>query len=146
MMQLINKLRSLRLLGPIIAFSWLAIATPITGCSVGMALNGSENPDLGDVRVGATRGEIEIQLGSPIKITTLADGNRVDVYEYEIGNEPSTGRAIGHGVMDVLTLGAWEIIGTPIEGIQGEKYHATVTFDQTDKVIAIKSKKVSTSM
>ena len=46
---------------------------------------------------------------------------RVDLYEYEIGNKPSAGRAIGHGVMDILTLGLWEIIGTPIEGFQGEK-------------------------
>ncbi len=25
-------------------------------------------------------------------------------------------RAVGHGVLDVCTLGLWEIIGTPVEG------------------------------
>ena len=130
---------------PVLAFALLAMVA-LTGCSVGMALSGSENPDLGAVQVGATRGEVEMQLGSPIKTATLDDGNRVDIYEYEIGNEPSAGRAIGHGVMDVLTFGAWEIIGTPIEGFQGEKFHATVTYDQNDKVVAIKSKKVTTSI
>ena len=140
-----RAVHALRLLGPIIAFAWLAIATPITACSVGMAISGSENPDLGAVRVGASRGEIEMQLGSSFKTVTLDDGNRIDVYEYEIGNESSAGRAIGHGVMDVLTLGLWEIVGTPIEGFQGEKYRATVTYDPSDKAVAIKSKKVTTN-
>lgn len=79
-----------------------------------------KQPELGAVRVGATRGEIELQLGAPIEVRE-ENGRRVDIYEYEIGNEPSAGRAIGHGVMDVLTLGIWEVVGTPVEGFQGEK-------------------------
>lgn len=113
----------------------------LSACSVGMALSGKENPDLGAVRVGATRGEVELHLGSPIKSASLDDGQRADVYAYEIGNQPSAGRAIGHGMMDVLTLGLWEIVGTPIEGVQGEIYHATITYDQGDKVIDIKTRK-----
>jgi hypothetical protein len=60
--------------------------------------------------------------------------------EYQIGNEPSAGRAVGHAVMDVLTLGIWEIAGTPIEGFQGEKYRATVIYGDDDKVTGIKTK------
>jgi hypothetical protein len=104
-----------------------------------MAVSGNDNPDLGAVRVGATRGEVQMQLGSPVRTTTLPDGTRTDLYEYEIGNEPSAARAIGHGVMDVLTLGAWEIIGTPIEGFQGQKYQATIAYDQEDKVMEVSS-------
>jgi hypothetical protein len=121
----------------------LALAWLLSACSVGMALSGSENPDLGAVKVGASRGEVEMHLGSPRNSTTLADGRRTDIYEYEIGNEPSAGRAIGHGAMDVLTLGLWEVIGTPIEGVQGERYHATITYGPDEKVIDIKTKKVS---
>ena len=121
------------------------LALMLSGCSVGMALSGEENPDLGAVRVGSTRGEIELILGSPIKTLSLNDGSRIDIYEYEIGDEPSGGRAIGHGVMDVLTLGLWEIIGTPIEGFQGEKYNATITYDESDLVTGIKSKKIKSS-
>jgi hypothetical protein len=117
------------------------LAVALGGCSVGMAMSGSDNPDLGAVRVGATRGEVQMQLGSPVRTTTLPDGTRTDLYEYEIGNEPSAARAMGHGVMDVLTLGAWEIIGTPVEGFQGEKYQATITYGQDDKVIQISSNK-----
>ena len=111
-------------------------AVMMTGCSVGMAMSGKKQPELGAVRVGATRGEIELQLGSPVEITE-ANGKRVDIYEYEIGNEPSAGRAIGHGVMDVLTLGVWEVVGSPIEGFQGEKKRLMITYDESDVVTRV---------
>ena len=122
------------------------LAAPLTvailsGCSVGMALSGSENPDLSVVREGATRWEVESQLGSPIQTSHLGNGRRLDTYRYEIGNEPSAGRAIGHGVMDVLTLGSWEVVGTPIEGVQGEKFNLYVTYRNDDRVENVKSKK-----
>jgi hypothetical protein len=120
-----------------------ALVLALSACSVGMALSGKNNPDLGAIRVGAARGEVELHLGPPIQSASLDDGLRADLYEYQIGNEPSAGRAIGHGVMDVLTLGLWEVVGTPIEGVQGETYHATITYDRTDKVVDIKTKKVA---
>jgi len=111
-----------------------------------MAMSGSENPDLGAIKVGASRGEVELHLGTAVKTTPLPDGKRADVYEYEIGNEPSAGRAIGHGVMDVLTLGIWEVVGTPIEGVQGETYNATIIYDKDDMVSEIKTLKASDNM
>jgi hypothetical protein len=115
----------------------------LSACSVGMALSGEEDPDLGAIKVGASRGEVEMHLGSPKSSLTLEGGRGADVYEYEIGNEPSAARAIGHGAMDVLTLGLWEVVGTPIEGVQGERYDATIIYDRDDKVVDIKTKKAS---
>ena len=123
-----------------------AAAGVLSGCSVGMALSGSANPSLGAVRTGATRGEIELHLGSPISSTLLDGGHRADVYQYEVGNEPSAGRAAGHAVLDVLTLGLWEIAGTPIEAVQGEKYTATIVYDGNDKVVDLKTVKASSAM
>lgn len=83
--------------------------TVLSGCSVRIALPGKQDPNLGAIRVGATRGEIELHLGYPITTTTLEDRKRQDTYEYELGNEASAGQAIGHGVMDVThswTLGS----------------------------------------
>jgi hypothetical protein len=37
-----------------------------------------------------------------------------------VRNEPSAGRAIGHGVMDVLTLGLWEIVGTRLKAFKAK--------------------------
>jgi hypothetical protein len=112
-----------------------------SGCSVGMAMHGQKEPDLSVVRIGACRSEVELQLGSPKQSVSLEDGQRVDVYEYEFGNEPSAGRAIAHGTLDVLTLGLWEAVGTPVEGFQGEKGRLAVTYNGDDKVVSFKSQK-----
>ena len=118
------------------------LALVLSGCSVGMAMSGSKAPDLGHVKVGATRGEVELQMGPPIKTNIDELGRRIDIYEYEIGNEPSPGRAVGHAAMDVLTLGIWEIVGTPVEGFTGEKYHLTVTYSAEDTVEKVSSQKI----
>ncbi len=109
----------------------------IAGCSVVMAVSGKKDPNLGAFRVGSTRGEAELQLGSPIASVTTPEGNRTDIYEYELGNEPSAGRAIGHGVMDVLTIGLWEVVGTPIEGFTGSKHRITLVYGPDDRIISI---------
>ena len=114
-----------------------AAVSALSACSVGMAMSGKQNPNLGAVQVGATRGQVELHLGKAVQTTTLDSGQRADVYGYQIGNEPSAGRAVAHGVMDVLTFGVWEIVGTPIEGFQGEDHQITVTYDSTDRVAAI---------
>lgn len=116
----------------------LLTAVLLSGCSVGMAMNGQENPDLGSVRENVSRSEIEMQLGPPIKVSSLGNGQQVATYEYEIGNEPSAGRAIGHGVMDFLTLGIWEVVGTPIEGFQGETKQVTVTYDDQGRATTVR--------
>lgn len=110
----------------------------LSGCSVGMAMSGKHNPDLGAVRSGVSRSEIEMHLGAPVQVSSLGNGLEASTYEYEIGNEPSAGRAIGHGVMDVLTLGIWEVVGTPIEGFQGETKQVTITYDESDRAVAVK--------
>lgn len=109
----------------------------LVGCSVGMALSGKKEPSLGAFRVGSTRGEVELQLRSPVSSVSNPNGTRTDVYEYELGNEPSAGRAIGHGIMDVLTLGLWEIVGTPIEGFTGSTHRITIVYGPDDRVVAI---------
>lgn len=119
-------------------FTALALTLSLSACSVGMAVSGSEEPELGAVRQGATRGEVEMQLGKPVRSLAETGAQRTDVYEYEMGNEPSACRALGHGVMDFLTLGLWEVIGTPIEAFRGEKYQVSVTYDQNDRVVAVR--------
>lgn len=120
----------------------LLSGTSLTGCSVGMAMSGDNNPDLSQVAQGATRGEVEMQLGAPVKSSYNKNGARIDTYQYQIGNEPSAGRAMGHAAMDVLTFGVWELVGSPIEGFQGESYEMTVTYDSSDVVQNLSSRKI----
>jgi hypothetical protein len=125
---------------PILTFATL-VAT-LSGCSVGMAASGKPAPDLSAVRVSADRSDIELRLGAPVRTGTDGEGRNVAVYRYEIGNEPSAGRAIGHGVMDVLTLGLWEVVGTPVEVFQGERYELTVVYDENGKASQIGTTKI----
>lgn len=106
-------------------------------CSVGMALSGKKDPDLNVVKKGANRSEIELQLGTPIEVADGKNGETIAKYAYEIGNAPSAGRAVAHGVMDVLTLGVWEVVGTPVEAVTGDKYNISITYDKDDQVLSI---------
>ena len=110
----------------------------LQGCSVFMAASGDKEPDLGAFEVGSTRGQVEQQLGSPVSSTTLSNGDREDTYEYVLGNEPSPGRAFAHGAADVLTLGLWEVVGTPIEATTGDTRQVRIVYDSNNLVKAIK--------
>jgi len=117
--------------------SLLLIAVSISGCSVAMALHGKRTPNLSTIRREMHRDEVVLHLGQPVKTMTKEDGGRIDEFEYQTGNDPSGGRAIGHAVMDILTCGAWEVIGTPVEGFQGKTCNLTIEYDKEDKVTKI---------
>lgn len=113
------------------------VAGSLAGCSVGMALSGDETPDLSVVKIGALRDDIEVQLGQAHKIADLPDGVQEASYKFDVGNDPNALRAIGHGALDVASLGLWEIIGTPIEASTGKEREITVTYDEFRMVTKI---------
>jgi hypothetical protein len=98
-----------------------------------MALHGEREPNLAVCRVGATQGEIEVELGPPTSVTLVEDGGTQCTYQYQVGNEPSAGRAALHAGMDVLTLGIWELVGTPHEVVQGQDFELVVTYGPDGK-------------
>ena len=75
-----------------------------TSCSVGMALSGTKATDTSVFYNGAERSFVQAKAGLPEVSVQDKEGNWIDTYLIVKGNEPSAGRAIGHGVMDVLTL------------------------------------------
>lgn len=77
-----------------------------------------------------------LHIGQPTKTFATAAG-RTDEFHLQRGNQPSTGRAVGHAVLDVLTLGAWEIVGTPVAGFTGESFTLTISYDAAEKVTKI---------
>ena len=101
-----------------------------------MALNGDKDPDVTVVKQNAHRTEIEMQLGKPIQVSTAPSGQTTAVYQYEVGKESSAGRAVAHGVMDVLTLGIWEVVGTPVEALKGDTIILTAVYDQNGRLIS----------
>lgn len=110
---------------------------PMQGCSVMMAMSGDKDPNFAVLQVGAPRGVVELELGTAVEQHVARDGTTTCVYEYTIGNKPSGGRAVAHGVMDVLTLGLWEVIGTPVEAFLPKHHRITVVYDARQTVVAV---------
>ncbi len=119
-------------------FYILLVNLLLVGCSVGMAMSGKPDPNISALAVGQSRDVVILNLGQPTK-TLLADNKRMDVFELERGNEQSVGRATGHAVMDLLTLGGWELIGTPIEGFAGDTITLQIEYDEENKVRSVKT-------
>ena len=112
----------------------------LSACSVGMAAAGKESPNLAVCQVGSDKTLIESEVGPPKMIKTFADGSTSCTYEYEVGNEPSTGRAMLNAGMDVVTLGLWEVVGTPAEALKGSKYEMIVVYGPDGKAKEIRTR------
>lgn len=107
-----------------------------SGCSVFMA---GKQPDLKNedlFKVGTHRSALLAEFGNPISSETK-NGDKCEVYKFVQGYSTGAkvGRAVGHGVADVLTLGLWEIVGTPTEAtFNGDEKCYEVTFDENDRI------------
>ncbi len=54
---------------------------------------------------------------------------------FRIHGRNATGRALFHGAADVLTLGIWEVVGTPFEAIvDGTEIKVKVNYDEEERV------------
>jgi hypothetical protein len=117
-----------------------------SGCSVYMAANqpSAKNVDL--FKVGTPRGLLLAEFGLPI-VAEVRDEKKYEIYKFTEGysNGAKAGRAMLHGVGDVLTLGLWEVVATPTEiAFDGDEIAFQVRYSETDlidEVVALKSKK-----
>lgn len=115
-----------------------ALLPLLSGCSVAMALSGTPEPNFEAFEVGSSRKQVEIQLGSPIASQQLDGGKKEDTYEFEMGNSPNGHRAMMNLYIDLATIGLWELPGTVIEAMMGDKQHTTVVYGADDRVLEIK--------
>ena len=101
-----------------------------------MALSGHKQRDTSPLYMGADRLFVHGRTGFPDSSVQNMDGKWIDTYLITTGDEPSAGRAVGHGVLDVVTLGFWEAIGTPIEALVGREEHDRfeVSYDVNNKI------------
>ena len=94
---------------------------------------------------GTPRALVLAEFGLPTVSEVNKEGNKVDIFKFTQGYSggAKAARAIGHGVADVLTLGLWEVIGTPVESVaDGNEMAYQITYDKDDKVaLAIPLKK-----
>jgi len=122
------------------------VAVSTTGCAVKQAMDQPDKKDVSVLAEGTPRYRVIGELGKPVDSKILENGNKVDVYSFTQGYSKGTkaARAFGHGVMDVATLGLWEVIGSPAEAIaSGNKVIVRVHYDKNDlieKIITLKGK------
>ena len=128
---------AIRRLSALSLFTLLALN--LAGCSVFMAAKQPPKKNLGVLKEGTPRSMILAELGQPVASETK-DGKRVDVFSFIQGYSKGAkaGRAVFHGAADVLTLGLWEVVGTPTEAtFDGNKMAFEVTYDASDKAAKI---------
>ncbi len=85
---------------------------------------------------GVHRDRVIAEFGAPITSEAFEDG-RKDIYTFINGYSKGAkaGRAFFHGAADLLTIGLWEIVGTPVEGsFNGQKMTVRVIYDENDIV------------
>lgn len=114
----------------------IAILGQLNSCSVYMAATQPEKKDTNVLAVGTPRSMVIAELGQPSS-TEVKNNKRTDYFSFVQGYSKGAkaGRAVLHGAADVLTLGLWEVIGTPAEvTFSGDKVIYEVIYDKDDKV------------
>ncbi len=103
----------------------VAVSVALAGCSVYMSANRqSYKGDSSVIQVGADRAKIEATLGAPNVQMGLPDGRTRVVYKIDPNAADATlkGAATGFNfAADVLTIGLWEIVATPVELASADK-------------------------
>lgn len=109
----------------------------LNGCAVVMAAKQPDYKNVDLFKVGTPRGQLLGEFGQPITSETKSNGVRCDTFSFTQGYSggAKAGRAFLHGIADVLTLGAWELIGTPTEAVfSGSTVGYQACYDQQDRI------------
>lgn len=109
------------------------------GCSVFMAAKqpGRLNERL--FKVGTPRSMLLAEFGLPI-VSEEKNGKKVEIFKFLQGYSAGAkaGRAVFHGVADFMTLGLWEVIGTPTEGVfSGDEVAYEVSYDENNRIDSV---------
>jgi hypothetical protein len=110
----------------------------LSGCSIAMALSGHPEPNFDYIKLGATREELEFELGQPASEETRSDGKKEATYKYEMGNTVNAGRATVWGYAWLTIIG---ILGEPIYSLielnQGHDEQTKVVYDPDNRALEI---------
>lgn len=134
-----NKLRAIVFLCFIIPS-----LTIVSGCSVNKAMNQPNKKDVSVLDKGTPRYEVISEIGQPIDTKVTPEGNKIDVYSFIQGYSKAAkaSRAFGHGLMDLFTLGLWEIAGTATEAAaSGDKVVVRVHYDSSELIHRVEALK-----
>jgi len=109
---------------------------PNFGCSVFMATKQPSAKNVDMFKVGTPRDMLLAEFGSPAT-SEVRDGKKSEIFKFVQGysSGAKAGRAFFHGAADVMTLGLWEVVGTPTELVfSGDEMAYEVTYDDKDRI------------
>jgi len=106
----------------------------LSSCSVKMAASTKNTPHLGVIAVGQDRYFVVSQIGEPDQ-SSVIDNERVDNFIINKNNVYlGYTRAFVYALLDVGTVGLWELIGTPLEEFIQSEDKMTIFYNSEDKV------------
>lgn len=120
-------------------FIVLAVSFYLSGCSVYMAAN-SEGVNPLELQKSISKCDNRncILLMGPKVISTVknSDGTTSEEYRFQI-DTGAISRSVMHGLLDVATIGLWEIAGTPMEAKRKNTsiIFLKVTYDKDEKIL-----------
>lgn len=106
----------------------------LPSCSVIMAAK-KEGTSIDKVQGCRTRGQFLSSGATVVSSERLPTGDLIEVYQFQ-KEKGSAARALMHGVLDVGTLGLWEVVGTPIEACVDDNgcFSLKVFYDCSDNI------------
>ena len=106
-----------------------------TSCSVVMAAN-KKGTNIETVRSSRSRSQILARAEKVISSETLPSGEIIEIYQFK-KETGSAARAFMHGMLDVGTLGLWEVVGTPVEAcmLDNDYYTVKIYYDCMENII-----------
>lgn len=118
----------------------MAMAAPFAGgCSVMMAASSTSDPTQ-VLAAGVTSEDVQKKLGKPMcSDPGPEEGWRTDRYLCRRSDQAGPVRAGIHAVLDVASLGLWEVVGMPFEAATNVDAHnstAIVVYDSQDRVVS----------
>ncbi len=120
----------------------LLVITIISGCAVHKAAT-NDGVSVDDIKKCKVRDCLLSHGMSFVEEKKASDGSVIKTYRGKARKSGITyGRAAGHAVLDVATLGLWEIVGTPVEGAMSENRgfivaKAKFAKDDNEEIISI---------
>ncbi len=86
-----------------------------TGCAVYLAGKGRPGTNLDALGVGTSEQHVEHEIGTPSSSEPLGAGKRLSTYRVELTKQPNYARSTVHLLLDLVTLGIWELPGSIYE-------------------------------
>lgn len=105
----------------------------MASCSVMMAAR-VEGVSITEVQGNRTRDEMLASGARVMSSERDFDGRLVDVYRFQ-KERGSPVRAVMHGVLDISTMGLWEVVGTPLEACDGREYFMLRVYYNWDETV-----------